>query len=470
MSLPALLIVAAFVPVVLWALVVMGRQPALGISIVVLFATNVFGTLHGNRMPGVPVPGAGRVNLADVLLLVSVLFVSLRILAQRRLPATPGFAVPILGLLVLIALQVGRGLAEGVAPNDLFQALRQVAYYVLFVVVAVACTRERQLYALTWGLIVIGAGTGVSSVLQFSMGQAFSGAALTFARDIDAMRVYQAGDVALEFALFATIGLIAMEWPKWKWPLLMALVLCSGGLLVSFARSAWGGALLGSALMVALLRSRMRRGAVRGMFLAGAVLLLVFFVASAGGRLTADQVSTRLASGLEDLRTGAGSMGVRLAIMSVKWAGVSEQSPLIGQGFHWPGYREDIAAGNLYVQANPLAPSGDNGIASLFVIFGYTGLVLFCVIVALVVWHGVRLLRRNTLTPRVHAVVASVVAFNLESVGIAFFSGRYHRAPEVALVAVSWGLLYGAHYLSGTWERSTDGGRSQGSVPSALPS
>lgn len=415
--------------------------PGLWLGFVIVFATNIFGFSHASALPGLSMAGFGRLSAGDAVLGMAVVHAVALLAMGKTVRIHSLVTLPMGMLILLIAVEVTRNLLTGLSPHALFNGLRHVAYFVLFFVALAVVRRRRDFKQLVWALIVFASVTGAVSVYQFIFRVSLPGSTLNYVDTLGIFRVYQTGDALMEFAFLLSLALLLVGAREWKLGLWLAMLFAAGGFLVSFARSTWAGILLGSTVVILMSGhgSAKRILAYLLPFLAAATIMANTAV-RLGGVGGLGVLQSRFASGIVDVQEGTGTFARRLGILAVKWQGVSEDSPLLGRGFDWPNYFTEMEAGNEFIQFSPLVPSGDSGIASVFVIFGYTGFAVFVWLFVAVFCEG-KVILRNKLDVFERGVAIAVVAFSVESIWILFFSGRLTRPPEVAVLALAWALL-----------------------------
>jgi hypothetical protein len=409
----------------------------LWLTVLIIFSINAFGIFSGMALPRISLPGLGTMYISDLLLILATLLAAHHRYSRRTNAGhSTTFGKPLLALLVLVVLEVVQNIAGGLDVHFLLRGLRNVAYYLLFFIVVTEVKRPGQLRQFLSGLLAAALITSVVSYTQFLFGLTLPGSKVEFMGEFKLYRTYQAGwclinssFLVLLAVLFAgATGGLRRTIPGW-----FGAMMLLGAIIVSFARSTWGSMLVAISIIVLL----NRRFVWKGLLVAVPFLLLFLFLSdrffeSLGGE-GLEVLTLKSRSGIEDFWNRSGSFGNRLDFVALKWTTISRESPLLGRGFD---------RGSWYLSANwnPYSPTADSGIASLFVVFGYSGIILFVWIFVTVFRRAFGLMRK--MRPCLEkAVVLGIAAFNVQLLIESFFGDRFTWPPAVAVLATSWAVL-----------------------------
>ncbi|MGE5411741.1 MAG: O-antigen ligase family protein [Clostridiales bacterium] len=156
-----------------------------------------------------------------------------------------------------------------------------------------------------------------------------------------------------------------------------------------------------------------------------------------------DVVNLRVLSIQDELTQNKGTFAVRVLIWTVKFNAISKINPWLGIGFNWdnrakfsPGDSDEIAIAYI---TNPYVIDADNGYATLFVILGYVGIVLFLILYMVTYVVSLRLLKTdlNTLERSICLTAASfsiIVLF--VNFGLDNFYWPYAVLPNLLLLSL----------------------------------
>lgn len=413
------------------------RRIWLWLTILIVFSTNIFGIFSGISLPHVSMPGLGTLHISDILLILATIFAAYRrYLFRTNTEHFTPLSRPLFILLILVVLEALCNLAGGLDIHPLLNGLRTVAYYLLFFIVMSEIRKPEQLRQFLVGLLLVALITSAVSYVQVLFGISLSGSKVGMMSNFGLYRSYQAGGCLINSAFLVLLAILysgiakGLRWTIIGW---LAVIVLLGAIIVTFARSTWGTILV--AVMLVVLLSR--RFALKP-FLIGVFFLLVLFFSfnqvfeSFAGK-GFDVLTIRAKTGVEDFRARSGSFGNRLDFIALKWKAISQESPIIGRGFDW-------GSKYLNVNWNPYSRTADSGLASLFVTFGYSGIVLFIWIFATVFQQTFVLIRK--IKPCLErSLVIGIAAFNVQLLMESFFGDRYTWPPAVAILATSWAVV-----------------------------
>jgi hypothetical protein len=415
----------------------------LWVVILIVFSIGIFGIYDGISAPSISLPGLGLLYVSDALLLIAAIASLRRLFTPRHMKVfrQARITIPLAVLFILIALEIVRNLGSGLDLHDIFTGLRHVAYYLVFLIVVSEIYTRRVYKLFLLSATIIALITAALTCFQFFTGLSLPGSKVEISEALGIARVYQMGEAFVTLVALLLFASAFSERRLWKWFVSSALFI---SLVVSFARSSWVA--LGFALLLVVILSskaifKHPSRSLAYMFIAGLVVYvgLSWMFAKSWGE-NVGLILIRTDSGIADFLNGSGTYGARLNAFALKWDAVSQNSPLLGRGFDWGGFRSDVVAGNYAVNSNPYAPTPDNGIVSIFVIFGYSGILLFIWIFAAFFVDAVTLFR-NPIYSSDRAIIVGLIAFNARTLAVCFFTSSFSNYPEVTVLALSWGLL-----------------------------
>ncbi len=146
----------------------------------------------------------------------------------------------------------------------------------------------------------------------------------------------------------------------------------------------------------------------------------------------------RIQTGFYDLWHQQANAGFRLRLLWNAWADVLHNYPLLGRGFDWAPLPNSV----IYLQtAVAERPTYDNGFASILMMFGLFGILVY----SFVFYHVFKcsiVLIRSLISPTLRALVIGIIALNAHILLTAMFECNFSGQPGTTVLVLSWALLY----------------------------
>ena len=411
-------------------------RKAIIVSLPILIITKVFGFIDWQALPRVPIPGFGSLWFSDVVLLVLLM-----VMLFYRPPAFKGTLFSLLLLFMgYIAFQVLRNFfVDEYSLQGILNGLRGVAYYATFFTFVMLIRNRQELHQT---LVVIGVIALLSALatLMFYFGL-LNTKVLLFGRvelpGYSVPNIYPAAEYLFDITFYVTLALALSDRvpARYKKFLYFAVVLIGLVSLVSFSRATIS-VLLGGSMLIILVVAKVRFYKLLPLLLVlvlGVLLLNYFMTEAFGTGLAA--LTARLNAGVSDVQLGTGSLQQRLEILRFKWQATTEYNFLIGRGFDW-----GPAGASINVDLNPYARSVHSGLASIYVVFGALGFVMFGLIFITVISKAISLYR-NASSGIEQQVVLGILIFSI-AINIKSVATDPYTDPTGAVVlAASWAII-----------------------------
>jgi O-antigen ligase len=407
-------------------------------------------------IPEIPVLEVLRLTVGQgiLLFLLGVFVTSMEVRTMRERLATPLTAAVIL-FMVAIALACFVGLTfGGVRLGKMVETARSYSFYLMFFVTLLCLRDRRSLNVLMVTLMIMAVIVAVLMGVQFAVGEqhrVFLGNTVRVeAFGGYAGRILPPGAELIWMAVPFVIARIPIAGRGMQRFLIGTLAILLGGLLLTFTRSMWMGALLSMTVMAILGRGAIRRGVLR-MFLAlgifvGVLLVVLQLVSTESENYMAPYVR-RFTSIFdpESYREGT-SAGARAEEIRAAWPKIVE-NPWLGIGVG--GFYNTVPAWDDASQAHYMRPVSYIHNAYVLVLT-QSGVIGFttCMAMFVVFFARARRIFQQLTRPEDRALVmAGIGAIASLLLGSLMQPSLWHP-PAVPCIGVIFGLVEVTRYFA----------------------
>jgi hypothetical protein len=397
-----------------------------------------FGVNPAAMTVGTPIGSVSIVHLYTLFLVVLSLIVGNYSIFRRP----NGLSLPLVVLFLLFfgTVLVSFGRVLFVAPSftsaELLKNALQLHTYFYFIPLVLLIKNKRQLWGFVKGAFVMSVLAAVIALYQSATGSSLAAARMItqpgYHRFLFPTLSLMAGGFYTLAALYITVSLRRRFVPVY----LLGLLLLSA-ILVPLHRNTMAGLAVVLSGMVLFIpgRKSTRIGKVGlAALVSGGIIAYVLTLAG----IDIHVFPSRIQSGFYDLWHQQANAGFRFQLLWNTWADVLHNYPLLGRGFDWvplPNFAT-------YLQtAVAKAPTGDNGFASILIMFGLFGILVYSFVFYRVFKCGIALLR-SLISPTLRALVIGIIALNAHILIIAMFEDNFSGQPGTTVLVASWALLY----------------------------
>lgn len=382
----------------------------------------------------------GDVNIVHLYTLSLVAF-SLVVGNYKILHRPNGLSLPLMGLfllfLIAVTMSFGRSLfTHTFTSKDLVQNVLELHSYLFFIPLVLLIRSKRQFRGFVKGVFVMSGLAALIVLYQSAVGvglpaarMVITGGLTRFLLPTSALMV---GGFCTLVALYFTVGLKRCFVPAY----LLGLLLLSA-ILVPLHRGTMLSLLV---VLFGIVLLAPGRRLVRGVKVGVSSLVLAsisgYILTLAG--VNVHIIPARVLSGIYDAWHGIGTAGFRLRLLQNTWEYVLHNYPLFGRGFDWVPH-PDFAT---YLQtAFVQAPTHDSGFASILIMFGLFGVIVFGFIFYRVFKCGISLMH-SLPDLKLRALVIGIMALNAHTILVAISEDSFSGQPATTVLVTSWALLY----------------------------
>ena len=438
--------------VVVPILIVFGTQPSLAVLLIVGTIATVF---YDDTLPLFPI-GVGSLQFTDVILLFLFLTILLKsnYVPGADLVRTPlDIPLALFILAALISVYVAMS-SSSVDFNTSMRMFRCVFYYSLCFVVVNLIRDRKQFQFMIFGLFIIACLTALAMALQAALGDKITilpgrvELANTFNHTDGAIRVLPPGQTLVYVMFITSLSLVIFGNSRTSFPLgYWVVVIClSLGMLVSFNRSYWVGAIT-SIITLYLMAPTDKRRRIYGIVGSGVgtILLGVIVSVAVGGKMMA--TLSAASERFDSLFTGEQliqSNSLKLRYLENESAvRTIAKNPIFGVGLG-ANYRDN----NLYAEYDtnreewmddPIKWYIHNGYLWIIVKMGFVGFLPFILFWTISLVRGIRY-SRELHDPLFTACASGFVAANLSMLAIAMVNPVFMQWFSIVVIGVTMGL------------------------------
>jgi len=387
---------------------------------------------------GTPIGPVSVVHLYSLFLVVLSLIVGNYAALNRR----NGLSLPIVVLFLLFFVTVlvnfGRVLlgAPSFTSEELLKNVLQLHTYFYFIPLVLLIKNKRQLWGFVKGAFIIGILAALIALYQSATGSSLAAARMItqpgYHRFLFPTVALMSGGFYTLVALYFTVGLRRRFVPVY----LLGLLLLAA-ILVPLHRNTMAGLIVVLSGMALLIPGRKISRIVKISLAALLSGVLIALVLTAVG-VNVHVFPSRIQSGIYDLWNMQGNAGFRFQLLWNTWVDVLHNYPVLGRGFDWVPL-PDFAT---YLRtAAAKAPTGDNGFASVLIMFGLLGILVYSLVFYRAFKCGIALIR-SRMSPTLRALAIGIVALNAHILLTAMFSDSFSGQPATTVLVASWALLY----------------------------
>jgi hypothetical protein len=414
---------------------------AIVLSLPLVLLTKVFGFYDWFDLPQVNVPGLGSFWLVDVVFFVLVASV----IASRRRANGGTLFYLVATLIVYIAFQAVRNfLFEGYPMRLLLNGLRGVVYYFYFFVVICLIRDRGELYKLLivcCGVAIVSAVTTVLSYFKIIETPAQLTLQLNIAGHMDVPVIYPAAEYLFDATFFVLLSWSSAKQlsPKYKKLAAAGAILIAMAVFVSLARSSILVLVLGfMSILLVMHKFRFHKLILPFLMTMLIIVSLSFFMTAAFGSGW-DALMAKMIQGYQDTMEGSSSLNQRLGILEMKWKETTDDNPIFGRGFNWGPLGADLNP-----DLNPLARSNHSGLASIYVVFGGIGFLIFGVIF-FDVMRKLQKIYQNSLRASDRQIALGILFFHAAMMLKSVVTDAFTDGAGVIVYAMVWAMVAKLH-------------------------
>jgi len=410
---------------------VIGLLKSIVLILPIVFITNVFGFFKQTEWL-IPAAGLGSFWVADVFLIFALVltFLSKRSMLNSR---------PLLLIYILIAFLILLALInflEGYPFKSILNGFRGVAYFLLIIPIIYLINTEFELRLFIHLLLLYTFLCGLMLIFAFYEIIKLEGLYSNTLSDVygfeRVIRYYPAAEYLMDMMIFILISFVLHKFDFRKMFLYsIGLFILLFSALLTFTRSTYVLIIIGYSLITFLIQKKILKGFLISLVSITSIIFIISFLHGSdiyGGII-------RLVMGAEETRQGSGNIAGRYEILLLKVNATLQSNPIFGRGFNWG---PNPTARN--IDFNPLARSNHNGYASIFVIGGFTCVILFISIFYQIIKNGFQL-HLSLEDKFLKSVILGITIFNILINIKAMVTDPYTDATGSAVFALGWGIL-----------------------------